>query len=157
MVDGVQKLRTLEYSIPEVLEKHIDLISPTTFFGRTKVHAAIPPPEQLDSSSRNCHRYIEPKCVAQMYNFSEFRYWNPKKLHIGFTSFLNQSAQIEDLIQFQTHFGLPLKSLKTVIINGGNNHQNPRGKNSEANLDSQWISAVTQNLEVTQFITGGKP
>lgn len=32
---GIQKLRTTEYSIPDDLEAHIDLITPTTYFGKT--------------------------------------------------------------------------------------------------------------------------
>ena len=33
--DGVQKLRTTEYSVPDNLQTHIDLITPTVYFGKT--------------------------------------------------------------------------------------------------------------------------
>ena len=32
---GIQKLRTIEYSVPDDLQTHIDLITPTTYFGKT--------------------------------------------------------------------------------------------------------------------------
>lgn len=32
---GIQKLRTTEYSVPDDLQTHIDLITPTTYFGKT--------------------------------------------------------------------------------------------------------------------------
>lgn len=32
---GLQKLRTIEYSVPDDLQTHIDLITPTTYFGKT--------------------------------------------------------------------------------------------------------------------------
>lgn len=37
---GVSKLRTLSYSVPDALSSDIDLITPTTFFGRTTTNAA---------------------------------------------------------------------------------------------------------------------
>ena len=33
--EGVQKLRTTQYSVPDDLQPHIDLITPTTYFGKT--------------------------------------------------------------------------------------------------------------------------
>lgn len=40
--DGVQKLRTTEYSVPEDLQTHIDLITPTTYFGKTVPQRPMP-------------------------------------------------------------------------------------------------------------------
>lgn len=42
---GIQKLRTTEYSVPDDLQTHIDLITPTTYFGKTVPQ--IPTPKSL--------------------------------------------------------------------------------------------------------------
>ena len=39
---GIQKLRTTGYSVPDDLQTHIDLITPTTYFGKTVPQIAIP-------------------------------------------------------------------------------------------------------------------
>ena len=39
---GVQKLRTTKYSVPEVLQTHIDLITPTVYFGKTLPQMKLP-------------------------------------------------------------------------------------------------------------------
>lgn len=41
-IAGTQKLRTTEYSIPDHLQPHIDLITPTTYFGRTQPQMLVP-------------------------------------------------------------------------------------------------------------------
>lgn len=165
MVDGVQKLRTLEYSIPDELYEHIDLVSPTTFFGKTKAHAVVPPPEMLEglasrqtaNKTLNCERLIEPGCLEEMYNYADYPISPSSKSRVGFGSFLNQSARQEDLSKYQRDYGLPMTNFSVTLINGGEDHQDPRGDIGEANLDSQFISAVAKSLPLTQFITGGSP
>ena len=39
---GIQKLRTTGYSVPDDLQTHIDLITPTTYFGKTVPQNVIP-------------------------------------------------------------------------------------------------------------------
>ena len=39
---GIQKLRTIGYSVPDDLQTHIDLITPTTYFGKTLPQITIP-------------------------------------------------------------------------------------------------------------------
>ena len=165
MVEGVQKLRTLQYSVPDDMEQHIDLVSPTTFFGKTKAHAVIPPPEMLKgltsrqtaNKTLNCLRLIEPGCLEQMYNYGNYSIDLSSKSRVGFGSFLNQSARQQDLAKYQRDYGLPLTNFSVTLINGGEDHQDPRGDIAEANLDSQFMSAVAQTLQMTQFITGGSP
>jgi hypothetical protein len=45
--EGVQKIRTLSYSVPEDVLKHVDLVHPTTFFGKTEALNPINFPEKL--------------------------------------------------------------------------------------------------------------
>lgn len=163
-VAGVKKLRTLEYSVPDELAEHIDLISPTTFFGRTKGHAVVPPrdaipayPRQNSNTTLNCARLIEPGCLEQMYNYGSYRESASSGSRVGFGSFLNESAIQKDLTLYQMAYGLPLNNFSVVLINGGEDHQDPKRDTGEANLDSQFMSAVVKTLPITQFITAGKP
>ena len=158
-------MRTLEYSIPIELDKHVELVSPTTFFGKTKTHAVFPPREMVDgitsrqtaNKTLNCLRLIEPGCLEEMYNYGNYKPSSPSKSRVGFGSFLNQSARQEDLSKYQRDYELPLTNFSVTLINGGEDHQDPRGDIGEANLDSQFMSAVTKSLPLTQFITGGSP
>jgi tripeptidyl-peptidase-1 len=175
-IDGVLKLRTREYFIPGELAKHIDLISPTTFFGRTKPQAVLPHAvdqlaEALPLSQRqtkawpglpvqSCTQLIEPLCLMALYNYPHFVASNTSGSRVGFTSFLNQSAMLSDLQLYQKLYDLPVSNFSVVLINGGVDHQSDYDGNNphlEANLDSQFLSAVTMTLPVTEFITGGKP
>ena len=55
--DGVQKLRTTGYSVPDDLQTHIDLITPTTYFGKTVPQMSIP---KLDHRVRKLvPRYLQ--------------------------------------------------------------------------------------------------
>jgi tripeptidyl-peptidase-1 len=168
IVDGVQKLRTLQYSVPDDLADHIALISPTTFFGRTKAQAAIPPPEveakqaelvrrQTANETANCAKLIEPSCLESMYNYGSYKALNTSGSRVGFGSFLNQSALQKDLTLYQKAYNLPANNFTVTLINGGVDHQNPDLDFGEANLDSQFMMAVVKALPMTEFITAGKP
>lgn len=163
-VAGVQKLRTLEYSVPDELAEHIDLVSPTTFFGETKTNAVIPAherplyPRQNSNTTLNCARLIEPGCLEQMYNYGNYRESADSGSRVGFGSFLNQSAIHSDLALYQKSYNLPLNPLSVVLINGGvDNQDTSTGDYGEANLDSQFMAAVVKTLPITEFITAGKP
>lgn len=186
---GVSKLRTLQYSVPDSLSSHIDLITPTTFFGRTttkvaplgmkKRHAPklarkVPPqvgskhplairetPSQINATCLlyNVTGYttLGPECFKLIYNVS----YTPDPASgskIGFGSFLNESAQYEDLFTYEKVFGIPAQNFSVVLINGGTNNQNAStAQYGEANLDVQNIIGISHPLPVTEFITGGSP
>ncbi|KAM0285326.1 hypothetical protein ACHAQH_001515 [Verticillium albo-atrum] len=162
-VGGHRKLRTTEYSIPDELAEHIDLVAPTTFFGRTKSHRVIPEditPEIAPRQGRNtttCLSVITPECLEQAYNYGSYEADPVGGSRVAFASFLNQSARQEDLSQYLATFNLPARNFSTVLINGGEDHQDPNGDIGEANLDAQFMAAVTKNLPLKQFITGGSP
>lgn len=157
--EGVTKLRTTEYSIPDNLKQHIDLITPTTFFGETKAQApAISSshqiaPRQVDAS---CATLITPQCLKQLYNVNYTP--DPKSgSKIAFGSFLNESARTQDLQQFETTYKIPQQGLSVDLINGGTNDQSISANHGEANLDVEYIIGVSHPLPVISYITGGSP
>ena len=160
--DGTSKLRTLSYSVPDDVAKHVDFITPTTFFGKTQAfrpYHAYANDAQIETRAVNasCAQLITPQCVAELYNTVGYTPDARSGSKIGFGSFLNQSARYADLAQFETTYNLPSQNYTTVLIRGGVNDQAIDGNHGEANLDVENIIGVAHGLPVTQFITGGSP
>ena len=182
---GIQKLRTTEYSVPDDLQTHIDLITPTTYFGKTLPQAPAPKMEHrvrelttrhfshfngTTNSTTNgttngttnstidasCATLITPTCLKELYNI----HYTPDPKYgskIGFGSFLNQSARTDDLSLFQTAQGIPQQGFSVELINGGVNDQAIDNNHGEADLDVEYISGISHPLPVISYITGGSP
>ena len=131
---GVTKLRTTHYSVPKNLVHHIDLISPTTYFGKTKAHFAIP--AAAASASLNvrdpsgvCNMSIQsqnetipvfgPACLQAQYNINGYVPDPMSGSTIGFGSFLNESASFSDLAMFEEYFGIPSDKYVGCFFGGG--------------------------------------
>ncbi|KAI0127908.1 Pro-kumamolisin, activation domain-containing protein [Xylariales sp. AK1849] len=164
-VEGIQKLRTRQYSVPDEVAGYIQLIHPTTFFGRTKsmrmpVEAFTPSfalAPYATNATTNCSALITPDCLRKAYNIGHYEPDPASGSRVAFGSFLNQSARVEDLHLFQDAYGIPQQDFSVVLINGGLNHQDINGTMGEANLDAQYENAMSHPLPFTQFITGGSP
>lgn len=159
------KLRTHQYSIPDNLSNYIDLISPTVYFGN--VHAASPAPSRpqefqtrgsATTVSPSCQTSITPSCLKEMYNVGHYTPQASSGSRVGFGSFLNQSAQLTDLADYEAFFNIPSQSFTVQTINGGVNDQNATlGNVVEADLDVELIVGVSHPLPVHEYITGGSP
>lgn len=169
-VQGTKKLRTREYSISDDMARHIELVTPTTYFGTTKSHRPVkmPGPEAYgsrllarqegNSTERSpCSRLLTPSCLKEMYGFGDYEVDPESSSRVAFASFLNQSAVPNDLDVFTETFDLPKTSWESVIINDGDDHQDPRGNVGEANLDSQMLALSGQTLPMIHYVTGGSP
>ena len=160
--DGVQKLRTMSYSLPDDLVEYVDLVTPTTYFGKTTAQAPAPRmhfpnkniiPRQVNSS---CADLITPACIKELYNIKYIP--DPKSgSRIAFGSFLNQSARTQDLSQFETKFNIPQQGFAVQLINGGVNDQSISPNHGEANLDVEYIVGTCGPLPILSYITGGSP
>ncbi|KAK1971218.1 Pro-kumamolisin [Colletotrichum sublineola] len=167
-VQGTMKLRTKEYSVPDAMAEHIELVTPTTYFGTMRSNPAItdailpatPAPfvrRQAPGPGvpTNCSRVFTPACFEQAYNYGAYQADPAAGSRVGFASFLNQSARQDDLTAFLERFQLPSQNFTSVLINGGLDHQDPAGDIGEANLDAQVIAATVKSLPIMQYITGG--
>ncbi|KAI0446093.1 peptidase S8/S53 domain-containing protein [Xylaria telfairii] len=164
-VAGSRKLRTTEYSVPEAVAPFVQLIHPTTFFGQTKAHN-VPISAKVDSlalsrigagAEEDCKRLITPPCLRSAYNIGDYVPSVSSGSRIGFGSFLNESARLEDQHRYQRMFGIPEQDFTTTLINGGVDNQERMGSHIEANLDAQFQNAMSYPLPQVQFITGGSP
>ena len=160
--DGIQKLRTTSYSVPDDLTDYIDLVTPTTYFGKTT--AQVPgrmhfpkrnvAPRQLNTS---CATLITPACIKELYNVGNYTPDPTSGSRIAFGSFLNQSARTQDLSLFETANSIPQQGFSVQLINGGVNDQAIDDNHGEADLDVEYIIGVSHPLPVISYITGGSP
>lgn len=111
-------IRTTHYSLPEHLHAHVELVQPTTYFGRPKPMSATlffeginitislspsPPPEDPGSPIPppvNCTRTMTIDCLKYIYNIGGYQPSATNKNAIGITGYLNQYANIADLQSF---------------------------------------------------------
>jgi len=159
---GTSKIRTTQYSVPDSLVNYIDLIDPTTYFGKTVANRAVTKTKKDAPSKRavdpSCQTSITPTCVKELYSVGSYVPDPKSGSKVGFGSFLNQSALYADLFQYESFFKIPQQNFSVTLINGGTNDQNPAtAQIGEADLDVQNIIGVSHPLPVTEFITGGSP
>ncbi|KAF5868300.1 putative tripeptidyl peptidase a protein [Botrytis fragariae] len=161
--NGVTKVRTTQYSVPDDVAEHIELISPTTYFGKTVANVPTKIVKRATSPSKvtvdaACSTSITPKCIKELYNIGNYTPSVSSGSRIGFGSFLNQSALYADLFQYESYFDIPEQNFTVTLINGATNDQNEAtAQIGEANLDVQNIIGVAHPLPVQEFITGGSP
>lgn len=171
-VQGTRKLRTREYTISGEIADHIELVTPTTYFGTTKAHRAVDAAapdhnevlvnRQADGDGNAtqpspCSRLLTPPCLKDMYGFGDYQVDPDSGSRIAFASFLNQSAVPNDLDVFTDTFDLPRTSWESVIINGGDDHQDFKRDVGEGNLDAQMLALSGKTLPMFHYVTGGSP
>lgn len=120
----VKKIRALGYSVPRAVHEHIDLISPTTYFGEMRaLHNHVHDMEVLNNAvsakvalkanvmattasanlkavNSTCNRAITPTCLAELYNFANWKARPNVSTTIGVSGFLGQYARYSDWNQF---------------------------------------------------------
>ncbi|MBE3042756.1 hypothetical protein IMZ48_09320, partial [Candidatus Bathyarchaeota archaeon] len=162
-VQGTRKLRTREYSLADDIAQHIELVTPTTYFGTTKSFAPVhqAPQEEgpalLAEKQPTCSRLLTPPCLKDMYGFGDYEPDPSSGSRVAFASFLNQSAVPDDLNEYTEMFDLPGTSWESVVINGGNDHRDWRAGVNEGNLDAQMLALTAKTLPMTHYVTGGSP
>ncbi|KAJ5819571.1 Tripeptidyl-peptidase sed2 [Penicillium riverlandense] len=164
-VKHVERLRTLEYSIPDSLTSHINLVAPTTRFGqlhaeRSTMHTKSKRPTESfrkATADGDCNNSITPQCLKQLYKVDDYEADTGSGSKVGFASYLEQYARFSDLELFEKNIAPYAKnSFSVVTYHGGENNQSYPGDASEANLDAQYIVGMSSPIPVTEFSTGGR-
>lgn len=164
----VERLRTLEYSLPKDVVPHVNVVTPTTRFGQLKpnratMHSKAKAADEAFkqaalSPSASCDTAITPECLKSIYNVGDYkpRYDNGNK--VAFASYLEQYARYEDLALFEKNLAPYANGDNFTVIefHGGGNDQNSNTDSSEANLDLQTIVGLSSPVPVTEFSTGGR-
>ncbi|TVY38914.1 Tripeptidyl-peptidase [Lachnellula subtilissima] len=166
---GDEVLRTLEYSLPDVLKGHVDMVQPTTFFGlralKSTIKAVRPVtqehPVELNSTGpvsavTGCSGgQITPTCLANLYNFASSTSTQSTG-KFGIAGFLKQYAIKSDLSTFLDSYAVfnnEATSFTCTAVNGGSCTSTSAG--DEANLDVQYGRAIAKSIPITFYSVGG--
>ncbi|KAF8076737.1 subtilisin-like protein [Lyophyllum atratum] len=175
---GDQIVRTTSYSLPENLHDHIDVVQPTTMFGRFKRDkstivwgddteipavssqnlAAVANTASGLAVDPSCNRTITISCLQQLYNATGF-VPSAKNNSIGITGYLEEFANIQDLQMFyadQRPDALN-SSFTFHSVKGGLNSQNISEAGAEAGLDVQFAFGLSHPIPATFYSTAGSP
>lgn len=155
-------LRALEYSVPDNIAVHINLIQPTTRFAAIRANSAgaqeIPGLQfaTLANSTINCDATITPQCLKTLYqvNYTPSASSGSK---IAISSYLEEWARYADLALFEQNIVPEAigQNFSVIEFNGGRNEQNSTHDSGEANLDMQYVVGMSHPLPASEFSTGG--
>ncbi|KAJ7771127.1 tripeptidyl peptidase A [Mycena maculata] len=166
-------VRATNYSLPQYLHSHVELIQPTTIFMRWNAMSPSLYPEdddQTDSTKSvmapsgshvdpDCATRITLRCLMQLYNVEGYTPKATKKNAFGITGFLDQYANLGDLKSYYRQ-QLPAavnSSFKSISVYGGLNTQTPSMAGEEANLDTQFGFGMAYPTPGTFWSTPGSP
>lgn len=172
-------VRTTNYSLPSHLHDHVDVIQPTTMFGRFKkskstiiwsdkssavldaTNGDLAPIVDATSGvtvDASCNENITISCLQQIYNAVDF-VPSARNNSIGITGYLNQSANVADLQQFfaEQRPDAVNSTFQFISVNGGQNDQTPANAGDEANLDTQYAFGLSYPISPTFYSTAGSP
>ncbi|KAI4277016.1 MAG: hypothetical protein L6R35_006171 [Caloplaca aegaea] len=170
--NGMERIRTLHYSVPKMLHQHIHMIQPTTRFGqvhpqRSTVFEHFEIGESKASVGRYrgsalnatfCNSTITPQCLRDLYQIGNFRGTAKNGNKIGVCGYLEQYAKFSDFNQFTTQYApyAANENFTYVLINGGLATQGDTEFNSvEANLDVQYAYPLSYPTPGFYYSTGG--
>lgn len=135
------------------------MIEPSTFFGFKK-NALIAAPVEKRSvdSSQACSQFsITPSCLSSLYSYSDAKPYSNGMIGIG--GFLEEYPSTKDLQNFMNKYATQNnkdQSYSCVTVNGG---KCPTSGQStlEADLDTQYVRAITEKIPNVYYSTGGRP
>ncbi|KAF9567381.1 tripeptidyl peptidase A [Agrocybe pediades] len=174
---GESMVRTTSYSLPTVLHEHVDVIQPTTMFGRFKKEKSnvfgLTPVQDTEASlgqsitdaasgitvDASCNQTITIKCLQQMYNAVGFTPSAHVGNSIGITGYLEQFANRDDLQSFfkDQRPDAVNSTFEFISVKGGLNNQSAAAAGDEANLDVQFAFGLSFPIPSTFFSTAGRP
>ena len=150
---GGDKLRTLSYSVPDHIVAHIDLVQPTTRFGRlgakrssifdihrvgdaTAADAIATKGAFIAADNSNdavqCGSMVTPACLKSLYNIN-YTASASNENKVAFCSYLEEYARYRDLELFTEKYVPQAKgqNFSVELVNGGLNDQNSRSDSSK--------------------------
>lgn len=167
--DQTDKVRALQYSIPEQLHSYIDMVQPTTRFGsyepqRSQVLDIERLGRAADRASFNvtaCNETITPECLKQLYKIPLKGPKIKDGVDIGFAAFTNYLEQVprfNDLADFEAEYAPYAEgaNFSTESINGGLFDQDYPENSVEANLDVQYLLSIGYPVPIHAYATSGR-
>ena len=169
---SLHKVRTLQYSLPRNLLRHVDMVQPTTRFAQIMPeNSQVLKTEVLGKAQTGfraikavnataCNSTITPQCLVDLYNIKGYTPSADDSGFIGVSGFLEQYAQYDDLSKWAAVYRPDYKnaSFTWQSVNGGLLTQGAANKNNsvEANLDIQYTVGLTYPMENKFYSTAGR-
>ncbi|EKM79916.1 hypothetical protein AGABI1DRAFT_72616 [Agaricus bisporus var. burnettii JB137-S8] len=176
-------IRTTDYSLPDHLNEHVELIQPTTIFARwSKMKATfhldkdifeeIPIAKFVSSTSQDlgladgvtvvdpsCNATVTIRCLQQLYKTGNYKPRASEKNSIGISSYLEEFVNEQDLKTFYLEQRPDaINSTFTFIsVNDGLNNQTLDEAGMEANLDAQFAFGLSFPTPAIAYSTAGRP
>lgn len=171
--NGVKRIRTLQYSVPQHLHEYIQMIQPTTRFGQvlpqrstiwqhfeigeSKGAIGRYPSSQLNATF--CNSTITPQCLRDLYHIGNFRGTAKNGNKIGVCGYLEEYAKFKDFSAFTAQYApyAAKENFTYVLINGGLATQDDTVDDDvEANLDVQYAYPLSYPTPGYYYSTGGR-
>ncbi|KAJ7482405.1 subtilisin-like protein [Mycena galericulata] len=160
--EGDYLVRTTSYSVPKTVFDHVDLIQPTTMFGRLRklkstIHSVSKTPADVQSANLpaiidpatglavdpSCNSTITITCLKELYNAVGVA----PSAKVG-NSVAVTGADLQEFFRDQLQF---------VSVAGGIDPQDLSLAGDEANLDTQFAFGLAFPIEPTFYSTNGSP
>ncbi|KAL6306871.1 family S53 protease [Sparassis latifolia] len=158
---GKQTIRTLEYSIPAELQRHLDIVYPGTTFpvytnkGRISSTRSRVPKRSV-SARQDCSSTITPSCLQSIYAIPATPATQSTN-QLLVTGFIGQYANQADLQTFLEDFRPNMSSSTTFaiqLLDGGSDPQGGSDAGVEANLDTQYTTGIATDVPITFLSVG---
>lgn len=154
-------IRTVSYSLPEVLHAHVQTIVPTTFFA-----------SEFTLQQKNAQRYpvgapakaaprqaplqeVDPSFLRSLYRSAAYVPRATDRNELGILGVADEFPSPSDLKLFMTVLYKEAMdaTFTPVLLNGGKDNRNQPG--AEASLDMQYAQAMAYPTPVVFFSVGG--
>ncbi|KAI0808131.1 subtilisin-like protein [Fomes fomentarius] len=148
-------VRTLSYSVPADIDKHLSFIYPTNQFilpAVNKPSIQVIPDSTAATPPQSCASQITPQCLQTLYNIPTTAATSAGNA-ISVAGFLQEIANLTDLQQFASALGTTNRNptFNIVSIDGGIT----TGTGTiEASLDIQYTAGLTTNVSTTFHSVG---
>ncbi|KAH9176106.1 subtilisin-like protein [Lactarius sanguifluus] len=142
-------LRTVSYSLPDVLHGHIQTVVPTTHFSSPRTRRRNPAAranagsEELVTTSPNRELVVTPSYLRSLNA-------------IGIAGYVTQYPSSQDLKDFMTEFRTDGEDATNTILSVNGGGYDPRDPGVWANLDIQYAPAMTYPTPTLYYSTGGE-
>ncbi|KAH8995551.1 subtilisin-like protein [Lactarius hatsudake] len=160
-------IRTVSYSLPDVLRTHIQAVAPTTYFASTRTRQQTPRKGLVEAaaasgkpvtvlSSRAGH--VTPSELRWLYKTFAYVPTAADRNALGVFGYQKEYPSETDLTTFMTFFRSDVQppSLATFtveLVNGG--EYDPENPGTEASVDVQYASAMAYPTPIIFYSTGG--
>jgi tripeptidyl-peptidase-1 len=182
--EGGHLVRTPEWSLPQHLHEHIDVIQPTNSFflprakrstlKTTKNQGDWHPPKPASyptnaTLSQVCNETaVTPLCLRTLYGTVDYKVKAAGLNKVALNNFLGESNNRSDvkifLDTYRPEAAAAAYQFEVVVIANGTDNQHPlneteldAGTDLEGNLDAETILGISWPTPLTVFTTGGSP